>query len=57
MSVWRVVPLVNLGAGGPLMASKKQAAARSRFARQARAKGKTKVGKAAASRTRRKKKR
>ena len=56
MSVWRVVPLVNLGAGGPLMASKKQAAARSRFARQARAKGKTKVGKAAASRTRRKKK-
>ncbi len=39
------------------MASRKQTAARKRFARQAKAKGETKVGKAAASRTRRKRKR
>ncbi|CKI23772.1 Uncharacterised protein [Mycolicibacterium smegmatis] len=38
------------------MASKKQAAARKRFARQAKAKGSSKVGNAAASRTRRKRK-
>lgn len=37
------------------MASKKQSAARKRFARQAKAKGSSKVGKAAASRTRRRK--
>lgn len=43
--------------GTTRMATKKQAAHRKRFAAQARAKGKTKVGKAAASRTRRKKKR
>jgi hypothetical protein len=39
------------------MASKKQAAARRKFARQARAKGSSKVGTAAASRTQRKRKR
>jgi hypothetical protein len=37
------------------MTSKKQAAARRKFARQAKAKGSSKVGKAAASRARRKK--
>jgi hypothetical protein len=40
----------------PDMATKKQQAAHAKFARQARAKGKTKVGKAAASRTKRKRK-
>jgi hypothetical protein len=39
------------------MASRKQTAARKRFARQAKTKGATKVGRAAASRSRRKRKR
>lgn len=39
------------------MATTKQKAARAKFARQAKAKGSTKVGKAAASRIRRKKRR